>query len=100
MTLGQLHHIEYYVKNLEASNAFWGWFLPVMGYEKYQSWERGVSWRQGSGLNHIAFQGGDNAQLDHLHAELLLRNIQVLKKKHNYLCLQDPNDFAVEIFFS
>jgi catechol 2,3-dioxygenase-like lactoylglutathione lyase family enzyme len=31
MEFGQLHHIEYYVKDLKRSIDFWGWFLSEMG---------------------------------------------------------------------
>ena len=121
MEFGQLHHIEYYVRDLNRSNDFWDWFLAGFGYEEYQRWSEGVSWRhacgtyivfvqlsgesmkiqndrKGNGLNHIALLGRDTNHLEGLHAELFKRGIKILKFREDYLCFEDPNDFAVEIF--
>ncbi len=118
---GQVHHIEYYVDNLQRSNFFWNWFMLVMGYSKSSEWEDGVSWshsngtylvfvqvekkflsssntRHGNGLNHIAFMGGSLSELDLLQKELKNREIKILKRKENYLCFEDPNLFAVEVY--
>ena len=118
---GQVHHIEYYVDNLQRSNSFWNWFMQVMGYSKSSEWEEGVSWshsngtylvfvqvekkflnssntRHGNGLNHIAFRGGSLSELDLLQKELESREIKILKRKENYLCFEDPNLFAVEVY--
>lgn len=32
MEFGQVHHVEYYVNDLEKSNQFWNWFLQKLGY--------------------------------------------------------------------
>jgi catechol 2,3-dioxygenase-like lactoylglutathione lyase family enzyme len=121
MEFGQVHHIEYYVNDLERSNQFWNWFLAKLGYTKYSEWDGGISWkhkggtylvfcqvdrahlnaqntRQGNGLNHIAFMGGSIAELDRLQVELEEREIKILKRKGEYLCFEDPNEFAVEIY--
>lgn len=42
-----IHHIELYVSHIEKSKRFWGWFLGELGYEVYQQWERGISWKAG-----------------------------------------------------
>ncbi len=121
MEYGQVHHIEYYVDDLEKSNEFWAWFLVELGYEKYQEWGGGVSYqhksgtylvfvqvekdyleignnRQGNGLNHIAFQGGSLEDLDKIHSDLENRGVKILKRDGDYLCFEDPNQFAVEIY--
>jgi len=121
MEFGQVHHIEYYVNDLVKSNQFWNWFLQKLGYSKYSEWDSGISWkhksgtylvfcqveekylkaennRQGNGLNHIAFMGGFLDQLDQLESELKDRKIKILKRKDEYLCFEDPNEFAVEVY--
>ena len=118
---GQVHHIEYYVDDLQRSNLFWNWFMPVMGYSKTSEWDGGVSWshsngtylvfvqvenkflnskntRQGNGLNHIAFMGRSISELDRLQKDLEGRDIKILKRDGSYLCFEDPNQFAVEIY--
>jgi catechol 2,3-dioxygenase-like lactoylglutathione lyase family enzyme len=123
MEFGQVHHLEYYVNDLKRSNEFWGWLLSGFGYNRAAEWESGVSWahkngtylvfcqvnqefleagntRQGNGLNHIAFQGGSIADLDKLQKELEARQIKILQREGDYLCFEDPNNFAVEIYAS
>lgn len=121
MEFGQVHHIEYYVNDLPRSNAFWGWFLEGFGYKKSAEWDSGISWahkngtylvfcqvekaflganntRQGNGLNHIAFMGGSVADLDKLQDELEARQMKILMREGDYLCFEDPNQFAVEVY--
>jgi len=121
MEFGQVHHIEYYVNDLKASNKFWSWFLKDLKYKKMSEWPSGVSWehpsgtylcfvqvekkflkakntRQGSGLNHIAFMGSSVRHLDSLQKKLESKGIKILKRKDSYLCFEDPNDFAVEVY--
>jgi catechol 2,3-dioxygenase-like lactoylglutathione lyase family enzyme len=73
---GALHHIELWVPDLDRAVATWGWLLGELGYELYQAWPGGQSWRSGPtyivleqspartasrhdrcrpGLNHLAF---------------------------------------------
>jgi catechol 2,3-dioxygenase-like lactoylglutathione lyase family enzyme len=40
-----LHHVEIYVSNLDKSVEIWGWLLTELGYEQYQKWELGISWK-------------------------------------------------------
>jgi catechol 2,3-dioxygenase-like lactoylglutathione lyase family enzyme len=121
MQYGQVHHIEYYVNDLPRSNLFWSWFLAELGYRKTSESKTHVSWahatgtylvfvqvadeylrsknsRQASGLNHIAFMGGTINELDQLQAQLVARQIRILKRDGSYLCFEDPNDFAVEVY--
>jgi catechol 2,3-dioxygenase-like lactoylglutathione lyase family enzyme len=121
MQFGQLHHIEYYVKDLSRSNELWDWFMPFMGYAEYQKWNGGISWqhvsgtyivfvqiegdaleiknnRQGNGLNHIALQGKDSNHFRELLSELKQRQIKILISKEDYVCFEDSNDFAIEVY--
>lgn len=121
MEYGQLHHVEYYVKDLARTKEFWGWFLSKLGYSEYQNWDSGISYahknktylvfvlvapeyiqvfnnRQASGLNHIAFQGGTQGDLKLMAQELRDKKIKILYQKDDAICFEDPNNFAVEIF--
>jgi catechol 2,3-dioxygenase-like lactoylglutathione lyase family enzyme len=85
-----LHHVELWVPDLSRATREWGWLLTRLGYEPYQDWEHGRSWRQGPvylvverspaltadhhdrfrpGLNHLAFHAGSREQVDALAAE-------------------------------
>ncbi|MCO4794815.1 MAG: hypothetical protein KC493_13940 [Bacteriovoracaceae bacterium] len=123
MEFGQVHHIEYYVNDLTKSNEFWDWFMSQLKYEKVSEWNEGVSWehssgtyicfvqvdkkslniknnRQGNGLNHIAFKGGSLEQLNSMQKELESKGVTILKRDGHYLCFEDPNEFAVEVYAS
>jgi catechol 2,3-dioxygenase-like lactoylglutathione lyase family enzyme len=97
---GMLHHIEIYVSNLEKTSEFWDWFLTRLGYEKFQQWESGVSWkfdrtylvfvqadsrfmdvpyhRCRVGLNHLAFHAHSREQVDEITAELQQKAVNIL----------------------
>lgn len=121
MEYGQIHHVEYYVNDLEATKSFWGWFLSRMGYVEYQSWDQGISYvhanqtylvfvevepqyrqfvnsRQAPGLNHIAFKGSHQQELDSLAEELKQRKMRILKQREGAICFEDSNQFAIEVF--
>lgn len=78
-SLGALHHVELWVPDLGRAKAEWGWLLTRLGYQAYQDWPDGCSWRRGPtyivveespalssrvhertapGLNHLAFSAG------------------------------------------
>jgi catechol 2,3-dioxygenase-like lactoylglutathione lyase family enzyme len=82
-----LHHVELWVPDLPAAEASWGWLLGELGWQPYQRWPDGRSWRSGEvylvieqspalsapghdrrapGLNHLAFHAGDRARVDKL----------------------------------
>lgn len=84
---GLLHHVEVWGPDLPAATSRWGWLLTQLGYEPFQSWEAGVSYRLGPtyvvlehspamtddpherrrpGVNHLAFHDGSRSQLDDL----------------------------------
>ncbi len=107
MSKGFLHHIELYVSNLKRSIDFWGWFLDEMGYEPFQEWESGRSWRLGEmymvfvqaetrfldipyhrgrvGLNHLAFHPASRQQVDEIARKLRSRGVTILyADKHSF----------------
>jgi catechol 2,3-dioxygenase-like lactoylglutathione lyase family enzyme len=121
MEFGQVHHIEYYVNDLKSSNEFWSWFLSELGYRKSAEFPGGVSWahrsgtylifvqvtpehqeqknsRQGNGLNHIAFQGRSEEQVQELKKALAARGIKIIFEDATQICFEDPNGFAVEVY--
>ncbi|AXJ08363.1 VOC family protein [Arthrobacter sp. PM3] len=92
VTFGGLHHVELWVPDLPRAKRQWGWLLGRLGYEPYQDWAHGCSWRRGPtyivveqsrdltgavhertapGLNHLAFSAGTPEQVDALAAESL-----------------------------
>ncbi|WII37900.1 VOC family protein [Paenibacillus thiaminolyticus] len=95
-----LHHVEFNVSDLERSIAFWGWLLKELGYEEFQRWPEGISWKQGetylvfvqtearfldlpyhrkrAGLNHIAFHAESKRRVDELRIKLEERDIPML----------------------
>jgi catechol 2,3-dioxygenase-like lactoylglutathione lyase family enzyme len=86
---GTLHHVEMWVPNLDRASATWGWLLGELGYDLFQDWPGGKSWRSGPtyivfeqspartairhdrcrpGLNHLAFHVESRARADALAA--------------------------------
>lgn len=123
---GVLHHIEIYVSDLKKSIEFWGWFLGLFGYELYQDWSDGKSYRLGDtylvfvqveepfkdiqyhrkrvGLNHLAFYGKSQEHIDEITELLKTRGVNVLyPEKHpkaggNYaVYFEDPDRIKVEV---
>src|ERR1700749_2980567 len=87
---GLLHHVELWVPDLAKAEREWGWLLGRLGYEPFQDWADGVSWRLGPvylvversramtagphdrlrpGLNHLAFHAGTRDEVDALAAD-------------------------------
>jgi len=85
-----LHHVELWVPDLERAVTSWGWLLERLGWEPYQNWAAGRSWRMGEtyvvleqspaltddrhdrmrpGLNHLAFHAQSRTELDALVTE-------------------------------
>jgi catechol 2,3-dioxygenase-like lactoylglutathione lyase family enzyme len=102
-----LHHVEIYVSNLEKSIEFWSWLLTELGYEQYQKWELGISWKYQEtylvfvqaeeryldvpyhrcrvGLNHLAFHARSREQVDEITETLIKKEIPILyREKHPY----------------
>ena len=89
MTPGSLHHVELWVPDLTRARREWGWLLSQLGYEPFQDWDAGTSWRLAGtylvveqspaltashhdrlrpGLNHLAFHAGPRHAVDALAA--------------------------------
>ncbi|MDZ5710770.1 VOC family protein [Jeotgalibacillus haloalkalitolerans] len=102
-----LHHVELYVSDLKKSTEFWGWLLEELGYELYQEWESGRSWKYGetylvfvqtedayldipyhrkrTGLNHLAFHADSREQVDELTEKLKDKGVTILyEDKHPF----------------
>jgi catechol 2,3-dioxygenase-like lactoylglutathione lyase family enzyme len=84
------HHVEIWVADLAAVEPSWGWLLGELGWEPFQHWPEGRSWRIGEtylvveqsvavrpglpydrmrpGLNHLAVHAPDRATVDRIHA--------------------------------
>lgn len=97
---GHLHHVEIYVSELERSVRFWGWLLESLGYEPFQKWDEGQSWKLGEtyivfvqvqprfaepgyhrcrvGLNHLAFHARSREHVDELTDQLRERGVRIL----------------------
>lgn len=82
---GSLHHVELRVADLESTVPSWDWLLTELGYEQFQAWADGISWkladtyivlerssrpgshdRRQAGLSHLAFHVTDEADVDRL----------------------------------
>lgn len=91
-THGTLHHVELWVPDLGRAIASLGWLLEELGYQQFQDWAAGRSWRFGPtylvveqspaltadrhdrcrpGLNHLAFHVKDAATVERLAASTL-----------------------------
>jgi catechol 2,3-dioxygenase-like lactoylglutathione lyase family enzyme len=103
---GGLHHIELWVPDLGRAIVEWGWLLSQLGYEPFQDWQHGHSWRLGGtyvvveqspamtaaqhdrlhpGLNHLAFHAGTRQDVDSLAANGPARGWTLLfADKHPY----------------
>ena len=104
---GMLHHIEIYVSDLEKSINFWSWFLHELGYELYQEWDKGKSYKLSdtylvfvqvekehfdipfhrckAGLNHLAFHAESKKHVDEMTNLLRKRGVKILyEDKHPY----------------
>lgn len=105
MAKGHIHHIELYVSDLVQSMKFWSWFLSDLGYELYQKWDRGQSYkleesyivfvqteekymeipyhRCGVGLNHLAFHADSREEVDVMTEKLIHRGIKILYEERH-----------------
>ncbi|WDL99626.1 VOC family protein [Alicyclobacillus sp. ALC3] len=114
--VGTLHHVEINVSNLQRSLEFWGWLLEYLGYEPFQNWPEGRSWRKGetylvfvqteshysdvefhrkrTGLNHLAFHADSRTQVDELTILLRAKGIPILyEDRHPHA--GGPDHYAV-----
>ena len=116
MTTGLLHHIEINVSNLPKTVDFWSWLLGELGYESFQQWDGGQSWRLADtyivfvqtnekyadvtyhrsavGLNHLAFHAESKEHVDRLTNSLRERCVPILyEDRHPYA--GGPDHYAV-----
>lgn len=107
MTQGVLHHIEIYVSNINKTVEFYSWLLETLGYETYQQWESGHSWKLGKtyivfvqaekrfldvpyhrcrvGLNHLALHAETREQVDEITEKLREKGVRILyEDKHPF----------------
>ncbi len=124
---GMLHHLELWVPDLSRAEHTWGWLLDALGYELYQQWPEGESWRCGDlyivleqsparsafrhdrhrpGLNHLAFHVSDRATVDRMVGEALLHGWRLLfadrhpyagGEQHYAAYLEDRDGYEVEL---
>lgn len=97
--VGSVHHLELWVPDLARAVREWGWLLGRLGYQQYQDWPDGHSWRLGGtylvveqspaltaaahdrnrpGLNHLALHAGSRAEVDALTTEAPVRGWSLL----------------------
>ncbi|MBO9046224.1 VOC family protein [Curtobacterium flaccumfaciens pv. flaccumfaciens] len=128
MTLGTLHHVELRTADLDTAVGPWGWLLGELGYEPFQRWEHGRSWRLGPlyvvlesapldgdhdrrrpGLSHLAFHAGAAETVERLWAEAPGHGWARLYEdrhpfaggpEHHAAFLEDAERFKVELVAS
>ncbi|BFH61608.1 MULTISPECIES: VOC family protein [Paenibacillus] len=111
-----LHHVEINVSDIKRSREFWEWFLTGLGYELFQEWEHGISFKQkktylvfvqtearfmdstyhrkATGLNHLAFHAASRDQVDEMLRMLKQKGIPVLYED-KYPYAGGPGHYAV-----
>jgi catechol 2,3-dioxygenase-like lactoylglutathione lyase family enzyme len=124
---GTLHHVELWVADLDRAASSWGWLLTALGYQLYQDWPGGKSWRAGPtyivieqspdlmtggherrrpGLNHLAFHVAGRGQADDLatggpaHGWRLMfadRHPYAGGEQHYATYLENEDGFEVEL---
>lgn len=115
---GALYHLELYASDFEASLEFWSWLLGELGYDPYQEWDGGRSWRLGPtylvlveaparyrdegyhrrhpGLNHLAFRARSRNRVDELTERFQARGVPILyEDDHPYA--GGPDHYAVYV---
>ncbi|MFA7577041.1 MAG: DUF2007 domain-containing protein [Candidatus Muiribacteriota bacterium] len=97
---GVISHVEIYTSELDKSRNFWEWFLKELGYELFQEWEEGFSFklentyivfvqtvekycdiefnRCRSGLNHLAFYADSEEFVDYMRGKILEKGMKEL----------------------
>ncbi len=107
MSKGLIHHVEIFVSDLKKTIEFWSWFLEDLGYDVFQKWDSGISWRLGEtylvfvqteerfldvpyhrsrvGLNHLAFHAASREHVDEITEKLKSRGVTILySDRHPY----------------
>ncbi|MDX6389140.1 MAG: hypothetical protein QOJ73_203 [Streptosporangiaceae bacterium] len=124
---GTIHHIELWVPDLTRAEASWGWLLGALGYELFQQWPEGQSWRAGGtyivleqsparsafrhdrlrpGLNHLAFHVATSDGMQDLVAHALDHGWRLMfidrhpyagGDQHFAAYLEDQDGYEVEL---
>jgi catechol 2,3-dioxygenase-like lactoylglutathione lyase family enzyme len=124
---GTIHHVELWVPDLDRATASWGWLLTELGYQPFQEWPGGRSWRAGQtyivveqspartasrhdrcrpGLNHLAFHMSSREHVDKLTVEALARGWRLMfadvhpyagGNQHYAAYLENSDGFEVEL---
>jgi hypothetical protein len=89
MTGAAVHHVEIWTTDLDGSVASWDWLFDAIGWRAATTWQEGRSWaaadgsyvvveqspavigsydRMRAGLNHLAMNVADRAQLDQIRS--------------------------------
>jgi catechol 2,3-dioxygenase-like lactoylglutathione lyase family enzyme len=125
-----IHHVELWVPDLARAVDSFGWLLSSLGYELFQDWPAGRSWRREDhyivveqspaltaddhdrlrpGLNHLAFHAGRPSDLDQLVAEAAVHGWHLMFEdrhphaggpNHYAAYLQNDDGFEVELVAS
>ena len=96
----RMDHIELYVSNLQKTKLFYSKFLVQLGFELFQEWEEGFSYKKESfyivfvqvkekyqstnyhrcyvGLNHLAFSCSDKTIITKIREQLIEENVELL----------------------
>jgi catechol 2,3-dioxygenase-like lactoylglutathione lyase family enzyme len=112
-----ISHVEVNVSGLAKSIEFWGWLLPQFGFEPYQVWEEGRSYkyadsylvfvqaepqfrddpfhRKRPGLNHIALRADSRQQVRELPRLLRDRGIRLLYEDRSADTIGAPSEWTV-----
>lgn len=114
-----LNHVEINVSDLRTSIDFWGWLLPQLGFEEYQTWEEGRSYwnksadvylvfvqaeeqfrerpyhRKGPGLNHLALWATSREQVRAMPGLLRERGVKVLYDDRPSDSIGAPSEWSV-----
>ncbi len=122
-----IHHIEIYVRDLNRTRKFYDLLLPILGYEIFQEFNSGFSYRCDTeyivfvevrdkykaneynrcnvGLNHIAFKT-ENPQTVYKINKILKSNSIKMLYNNKYLdsesptiYFEDPDRIKIEITF-
>lgn len=95
-----MHHTEIYVSNLDKTKEFYSWILSILGFELFQEWKDGFSYKKDEfyivfvqtkekylnngyhrcniGLNHLAFRCPTKNKIDQIRKNLIQNNIVLL----------------------
>lgn len=113
------------MSDLQRSLVFWRWLLTELGYEQYERWETGESWKLGDtyivfvevvhdfadiaydrrrvGMNHLAFHAGSRADVDRIAREVTGRGSRILYQdrypsdEYYAIYFEDPDGIKVEL---